>query len=36
MLAANVAGVVETAARHKAAILMCEEANVKCLGELAA
>ena len=34
MLSTQVAGVAETAARHAAAIRMCEEAGVSCLGEL--
>jgi hypothetical protein len=34
MLSANAAGVVETAARHVAAVRMCEEAGVSCLAEL--
>jgi hypothetical protein len=34
MLSGQVAGTVETAARHEAAIRLCEEAGVSCLGEL--
>jgi hypothetical protein len=36
MLAKNAAGVVETAARHEAAVAMISEADVTCLDELAA